>query len=73
MDLYKKVITGVSPQFEVMSSVDRDMVHVYHGRNCDPNLPDDQHRMCVGAWSETLASHLVAGTLYLNESSAVVT
>ena len=73
MDLYKKVITGVSPEFEVMSSVDRDMVHVYHGRNCDPDLPDDQHHMCIGAWSETLASHLVAGTLYLNESRAVVT
>lgn len=63
VDLYKKFLAD--PVIEVFAAVDRDLIHIYHSRNCDFNLPHDQYRMCVGAWAETLGSQAEVSSLYL--------
>ncbi|XP_039249648.2 chondroitin sulfate synthase 1-like [Styela clava] len=66
VDLYKKFISD--PDIEVFSAVDQDLIHVYHSRGCDPDLPHDQYRMCVGAWAETLGSQMEVSALYLSKT-----
>ena len=49
-----------------MSTVDNDLIHIYHSRGCDVKLASDQYAMCVGAWAETLGSQVQVATLYLD-------
>ena len=63
VDFYQRVIAS---GLDVMSAVEPSLIHVYHNRGCDVTLSHDQYKMCVGAWAETLGSHLEVGLL-LNE------
>ena len=63
VDLFKKMVAD--KDLDVMSTVDKDLIHIYHSRGCDITLAPDQYTMCVGAWAETLGSQLQVATLYL--------
>lgn len=65
VNLFKKFIA--SPAITVMSTVDPDLIHIYHSRACDPTLSPDQYRMCMGSLSETIGSQTQLSSLYLHK------
>ena len=54
-------------EFQILHSVEPDLVHRYHSRSCDKaGLSKDQYRMCIGAMADTLGNKQQLGVLYLD-------
>jgi chondroitin sulfate synthase len=41
----------------IFRSADTSLVHIYHPINCDKNLEEAQHKMCLGTLGNTLGNH----------------
>ena len=53
-------------EIEVLHSVEPDLVHRFHKKNCDKNaLSHEQYRMCMGAQADTIGNKQQLAMLYL--------
>ncbi|XP_041826222.1 chondroitin sulfate synthase 3-like [Melanotaenia boesemani] len=68
VDLFTKVINS---GLKVLRTQEPGIIHVYHPVQCDPNLDQKQHKMCLGSKASTFASRMQLAELWQEKQAQV--